>query len=56
MAHRLTCGEKKIWQNIKKSLNIMKMIVGDLRKFGKDFASKNSHDEEKVEKSISNTI
>ena len=26
--HRFTCGEKKSWQNIKKSQNIMKMIVG----------------------------
>ena len=24
---RFTCGEKKIWQNIKKSQNIMKMNV-----------------------------
>ena len=28
MAHRFTFGERKIWQNIKKSQNIMKMIVG----------------------------
>ena len=28
MAHHFTCGEKKIWQNITKSQNIMKMIVG----------------------------
>ena len=28
MAHRFTCGEKKIWQNIEKSQNIMKLIVG----------------------------
>ena len=27
MAHRFTCGEKKIWQNIEKSQNIMKLIV-----------------------------
>ena len=27
MAHRFTCGESKIWQNIKKSQNIMKMIA-----------------------------
>ena len=26
--HRFTCGEEKIWQNIKKSQNIMKMIAG----------------------------
>ena len=25
--HRFTCGEKKIWQNIKKSQNIMTRIV-----------------------------
>ena len=25
---RFTCGEKKIWYNIKVSQNIMKMIVG----------------------------
>ena len=28
--HRLTCGEKKICWNIKKSQNIMKMVVGSL--------------------------
>ena len=24
---RFTCGERKMWQNIKKSQNIMRMIV-----------------------------
>ena len=28
MAHRFTFGESKIWQNIEKSQNIMKLIVG----------------------------
>ena len=28
MAHRFTCGEKRIWQIIEKSQNIMKLIVG----------------------------
>ena len=27
MAHRFTCGEKRIWQKIEKSQNIMKLIV-----------------------------
>ena len=27
IAHRFTCGERKIWQNIEKSQNIMKLIV-----------------------------
>ena len=27
MAHRFTCGETKIWQDIEKSQNIMKLIV-----------------------------
>ena len=27
IAHRFTCGERKIWKNIQKSQNIMKMIV-----------------------------
>ena len=26
--HSFTCGERKIWQNIKEPQNIMKMIVG----------------------------
>ena len=26
-AHRFTCGERKIWQNIEKPQNIMKLIV-----------------------------
>ena len=28
LTHRFTCGERKIWKNINKSQNIMKMIVG----------------------------
>ena len=28
---RFTCGEKKIWENIKKSENIVIMIVGHIR-------------------------
>ena len=27
IAHLFTCGEKKIWQNIKKFQNIMKLVV-----------------------------
>ena len=27
MAHRFTCGESKVWWNIKKSQNIMQLIV-----------------------------
>ena len=27
MAHHFTCGERKIWQNIEKPQNIMKLIV-----------------------------
>ena len=27
IAHRFTCGERKFWQNIKKTQNVMKMIV-----------------------------
>ena len=34
MAHRFTCGEKKIWQNIEKSQNIMKLIA--VRDFTKE--------------------
>ena len=28
MAHCFTFGESKIWQNIEKSQNIMKLVVG----------------------------
>ena len=48
-AHHFTCGERKIWQSIKKSQNIMKMIVGKkkvatskmyiMRKNGRKFKS-----------------
>ena len=34
MAHRFTCGEKKIWQNIEKSQNIMKLIVAMYQEIG----------------------
>ena len=27
IAHRFTCGERKVWQNIKTSENIMQFIV-----------------------------
>ena len=30
MTHRVTCGEIKIWQNIRKSRNTMIMIVGSI--------------------------
>ena len=32
MAHRFTCGEKKIWKNMEKSQSIMKLIVGLIEK------------------------
>ena len=31
MAHRFTCGEKKIWQIIEKSQNIMKLIEDGIK-------------------------
>ena len=30
IAHRFACGERKIWENIEKSQNIMKLIKGHL--------------------------
>ena len=32
--YRFTCGERKIWQNIEKSENIMKLIVGSQESVG----------------------
>ena len=41
--HCFTCGERKIWQNIKTSKNIIKMIVEYTAKRGKVYNfSKNS--------------
>ena len=37
--HRFTCGDMKIWKNIKKSQNVMKMIVDSFLNIGMTFAS-----------------
>ena len=36
MAHRFACGEKKIWENIEKSQNIMKLIVEEASQWCKN--------------------
>ena len=52
IVHRFTCSERKIWSNIKKSQNVIKMIVvkqkafylygcmSDFEKFKEQFSSK----------------
>ena len=42
MAHRFTCGERKTCKNIKKSQNIMKMIVAYLIYLPKKCLTNNS--------------
>ena len=52
IVHRFTCSERKIWSNIKKSQNIIKMVavkqkafylygcISDFEKFNEEFSSK----------------